>query len=276
MRAWEMIKNILMPPRCASCGILLSLREDGSDECLCDRCSEMWRRAREESCPVCLLPSRICLCAPHGGPAEAYSIPKVLTYTPSRRNIQSRMIYSLKTVNDRRISRFLARELAVSAGRYLEEAGIQPNECIYTYVPRRRRAEARYGFDQARRLAKELSAICGGEFMHLFVRHGGKEQKKLDKSQRKENIKTAIGLSRRVGSGTHGDVRGKAGEKGRGAVKGRCVVIVDDLITTGATLGYAARLLRRAGAESVILTCVAMTAQSTARYRRSDVGGAHG
>lgn len=255
MKGVGLIKDILMPPKCTGCGILLRIRERGNVSCLCEKCQSLWQRAKLESCPLCLLPSHTCLCAPPKGLAEKYSIPKVVVYTPSRYNIQSRMVYSLKHVNDGRISRFLSDELALSAAVYFAEQGIMPDECIFTYVPRRWRARAEFGFDQGERLAKDMSRICEGEFARVFVRRGGDEQKKLDKDERQKNIKHAIRLR----------------HKGDSIIKGKCVVIVDDLVTTGATLGYAARLARRAGASRVVPMCVAMTSQP--EFLKKGIGG---
>ena len=52
-------------------------------------------------------------------------------------------------------------------------------------------------------------------------------------------------------------VRGafRVGERHKAAVKGRVVVLVDDVFTSGATVGACARVLKRAGAARVEVLC---------------------
>jgi predicted amidophosphoribosyltransferase len=49
--------------------------------------------------------------------------------------------------------------------------------------------------------------------------------------------------------------------KGR-AFQGRTILLVDDVLTTGATCGAAARALRRAGAKRVIVAVIARTGRT--------------
>ncbi len=159
--------------------------------------------------------------------------------------MQSKVILAIKRRNERRVIEFLADELAVSLCRYLKDEGILPDECIFTYVPRRQRSVNRYGFDQGLRLAQGVAKVCEGEFRQLFARVGGREQKKLDRGDRLENIEKSIML--------HKDAEMCA--------KGRTVVVVDDLVTTGATLGHAAKLLHSIGAANIYVACIAKTAE---------------
>jgi len=215
----------------------------GSGHCLCAQCYDAWNFAKKENCPDCLCPSHLCLCAGKKTALKKYKVPKLLTYSPNIANTQNRMIYAMKKINDKRICEFVAGELAVSLLRYCKDEGIIPCECVFTYVPRRKRAIGEFGFDQGYRLAKNLCRICEGDFRSLFVRRGGKEQKNLGKGQRKSNAIQSIRL------------HPKAAEK----IKGKKIVLVDDLFTTGETLAGAITLLKRAGAVEVYLCCVART-----------------
>lgn len=245
MRAWEIVRAILFPPKCAVCGEILPLPENKyfSSSCLCPECAYLWERAKQESCPECLCASHMCLCSTGSGKLKGYKLPKLLTYTPSISNTQNKMIFAAKHKNDKRLTEFLASELSVSLCRYLKDEGIAPDSCIFSYVPRRKRAINTYGFDQSRRLSLEIGRICEGQHAELFSRRRGKEQKRLDASARSENIALSVGLC----------------SSAQALIKGKVVVIVDDLVTTGATLGHAAMLLKRAGASRVVVASIART-----------------
>jgi ComF family protein len=97
------------------------------------------------------------------------------------------------------------------------------------------------GYNQAAAIGSRLAANWGIEFApHLLrrVRHTP-QQLQPSASARKENVRGAFRLSRRVVP-----PRGK-------------VLLVDDVLTTGSTAGEAARTLRHAGADSVILAVLA-------------------
>ena len=242
---FDLLRNLLFPPKCACCRTILPIVEEkyGTGLCLCRDCRVLWKRAKEESCPTCLCPSHKCLCIEEKGSLKDMKLPKLLTYSPNLNNTQNKMIFSLKKVNDKRISEFVASELSVSMGRYFKDNFILPDECIYTYVPRSRRAKGEFGFDQGQRLSREIARICEGEFESLFVRLGGREQKRLDSEMRARNISRTLKLKRNA-------------EK---KIKGRKVVVIDDLVTTGATLDGAVKLLKRAKAAEVYVACVART-----------------
>ncbi len=89
------------------------------------------------------------------------------------------------------------------------------------------------GYDQTLLLAQELARIRGLQLVRPLVRTHNARQVGAKREQRQEQAKTAYQLS----DATH--------------IKGRSVLLVDDICTTGASLVAAARLLRSAGAASV-------------------------
>lgn len=244
-KLFRIILNLIFPPRCACCRELLPVFEEkyGAGLCLCKICYASWEWAKGESCPECLCPSHKCLCTVDTGSLKKTQIPKLLTYSPNVNNTQNKMIFSLKKKNDKRIAEFMASELSVSIGRFCVDNKIIPDECIYTYIPRRKRSVGEFGFDQGERLSLKVARLFEGEFLSLFSRVGGREQKKLDKAARQKNINRTLKLKKSAAK----------------RIKGRTVIVIDDLVTTGSTLDGAIRLLKSAGAGEIFVSCIART-----------------
>jgi ComF family protein len=95
------------------------------------------------------------------------------------------------------------------------------------------------GYNQAWLIAKELSGLCGVPCSDVLIRHGQTRQVGADRQTRLKQLK------------------GEIAARKPSAVKGRKVLIVDDVITTGATVSECARALRKAGVKSVNATVVA-------------------
>lgn len=103
-------------------------------------------------------------------------------------------------------------------------------------VPLYPRREAEREFNQAARLGKALSKAAGIPFAAGVLQRttDTRTQTRLSKSERAENVRRAFAL------------KGCAS-----AIKDRRIVLVDDVLTTGATASAAAGVLRRHGAAEV-------------------------
>lgn len=96
------------------------------------------------------------------------------------------------------------------------------------------------GFDQGERLAGEVAKSRGGKAARLFVKEDRPAQSGIaDAAQRRANVLGAYRL-------LHPEL-----------VEGKSVLLVDDVLTTGATLSECARVLRLAGAKRVCAVTVA-------------------
>jgi len=117
---------------------------------------------------------------------------------------------------------------------------------VIAYLPRSRKKVLQYGFDQARELATALSKETGYPVMPLLKRvKDGKTQKTLSVTERQANLRGAFGL--------------------RGEPAGLRVVLVDDIVTTGAGMAEGVRVLIKAKAAQVICLSVAVTPKKQAK-----------
>ncbi|MCG2591739.1 ComF family protein [Ramlibacter sp. XY19] len=101
---------------------------------------------------------------------------------------------------------------------------------------------AERGFNQALQLARELAPAKTTPKLLLRVRNTG-SQSALDKAARQANVKGAFGIEPL----RQGELRGKA------------VMLVDDVMTSGASLHAAAAAVRQAGAARVSAVVLART-----------------
>ncbi len=108
-------------------------------------------------------------------------------------------------------------------------------------VPLHKKRELSRGYNQAYLIAKELGHLLNMQVdKNTLIRHiDTKSQSKLNRYERSINIENAF----------------KAIDAD--SVKGRCVLLVDDIITTGSTLEECARVLKEAGAAGVCAIGVA-------------------
>ncbi len=223
---------LLFPPKCVGCGEVMPIRE-GLTHVLCPFCQTRWEASR--------LPAeeRIITWTP-----PVCGLVSVVRYASGKTDgVAERLIYHLKHKDERRVFAYAAHEIARPLRRLLSDLAVPDETVLVTYPPRRAKAVREDGFDQARRLAQVLSRTEDFAFASLLERISrGREQKRLGAAERRENAQNAYGLKERCPD-----------------LKGKTVILVDDLYTTGATLRACAELLTEAGAERVILATVGRT-----------------
>lgn len=102
------------------------------------------------------------------------------------------------------------------------------------FVPMTRWAKLRRGYNQSRLLCKEFSCRLHVPVLDAAVKkRATKQQKSLGRTAREKNLRDSFHV------------------KSRAAVKGKTLLIVDDALTTGATVSELAGALKRAGAAAV-------------------------
>ena len=242
MKLLSAMRNFIMPPLCPGCHDCFKVKYGGRNE-MCPECGMKWAAARATLCPVCAEPYHSCRCADKRlTKSGACAHVKLVPYSADS-GIGNRVVHYIKKKRDTRVFAMLGRELATEIQQYHRALGLRIEDSVITYSPRRRRAVNEIGFDQAKLLADAVSRETKIPMERLILRTGvtKRAQKKLGATQRAKNARGAF----RLKDGT--------------PLKGKTVFIVDDLITTGATVGEAVRLLKKGGAAMCVAVSVAYT-----------------
>ncbi|MBQ8208432.1 MAG: ComF family protein [Clostridia bacterium] len=241
--------DFFFPPKCVSCGNTLKsapkrIHEKGGDA-LCGECRAEWEKAKLEQCRFCRRPMMDCYCSSPLMRRKGNNVLiKLCAYAGEPKGTVKQIIFTLKRNADRRAELFAACQLHSPLSKYISK---YLGEDLYiTNVPRRFDAYSKYGYDHAEILARNLSRISGIPYLPLIERvREGKEQKNLTVEQRCENIKDAFALT-------------KEAEK----VQGKCIILIDDIVTTGASVNECISVLKRANPAAILPACIAQTTKT--------------
>ncbi len=267
----QLIYHLICVPTCASCGERLSpfAKNDSIDQgylCLCDKCMDRWRTACVQMCHTCSGVAADCTCMPRKKTFVQPSIPSLFFYHPDTSRSESKVIYTLKHKNNAELFKYISAELCPKLESLLSELEISLDDCILTYIPRTRKAQIKNGFDQGEILCRTMSRDLCAAYAPLLVREGGVEQKRLSKYERNQNANKAIFANTEL-KGVRIQKEGKTISE---LLYKKTVIIVEDVITTGATVARAIKCLRDAGAESVLVCAVARSEISTDKKKNTE------
>ena len=240
------IVDLVFPPRCPLCGEGLSAQQG-----LCATCWSELAIPGEPCCTLCQrpFPDRVpegTICAPclaelpkHDGIAAG------TLYNDASR----RLVLAFKHGHRIALAPMLARLMIARLGEVGPDWVVVP-------VPLHRWRLWRRGFNQAALLAKEIAAARNAQFL-------------ADGLERRKQTPVLGGLGKRARA------RALAGAisinpKRTGRIKGRKVLLVDDVLTSGATSEACLSVLRRAGAERVRIACFARVLDEALPF--ADVG----
>ncbi len=219
------------PTRCLACRAWLAHPTRGP---LCLAC---WQRLPQHVTPLCAC----------GGPRGAATscgrcrrglepIARGASLGPLDGTLRV-LVHALKYHGRRRVAERLA-ELLLARD---DAAELLSADCLLLPVPLHPRRQRERGFNQAELLAGALARRCGRPLLAgaLVRRKDTPSQTGLSATARRANMAGAFAVRRRA------------------AVQARCIVLVDDVATTGATARACALALRAAGAGEVRLLTAA-------------------
>jgi len=150
------------------------------------------------------------------------------------------LILRLKYGAEGDVARFVAPHLASVVRTHKMAAD------LIVPVPLAPKRARERGYNQAAVLAAELAKLLGTEVLSGILTRTRETaaQKKMTLLERQENLRNAFTVT----------------TPARLAIKGKRILLVDDVITTGATADECARTLKKAGAKSVEVLTVASVA----------------
>jgi len=216
----DALLELLYPPRCAGCG--------GPGEPFCASCADALVPAGD-GCPRCGRPGRAAACG------------ACLAHPPSFEAVQAGGLFGGPLADAIHALKYGDRPaLARPLGRWLAASVSLPPGAMVVAVPLGRRRRLDRGYDQASRLAEHLARATGAPCLAGALRRVRETPPQVGRSRvaRAANVAGAFAADPR-------------------RVSGRELVLVDDVVTTGATAEAAARALLVAGARRVTVVALA-------------------
>ena len=226
---------------CAGCHKIL--KYENFYDALCPACRLKWNFAKAESCKTCYGAAVECVCMPKElSRQDVRSLSNLMFYRMERQgDPQNQILYIIKRKRIKRYADFLADELSFLIEREMRANGISADDAVIVSIPRGVRAKCEFGFDQSELIGIRLAKKLGLPYVKAIGRRfGGKTQKNLNRAQRVVNMRSRFKLRR---DAKHLD--------------GKHVFLLDDIVTTGATMAAGAHFVKIAGAKSVFCVCIA-------------------
>jgi ComF family protein len=234
----------LFPAECRLCNepLLAMSRLPVCDTCLakiesfqspvCARCGEVLTIGNAQVCTACV-----------NAPPPFVGAIAIGPYDGELRGL----IHLLKYDAVRSAAHQIGKQLAKLLQDHSAQLGDRP---LILPIPLHRSKDRDRGFNQAEEIANGVKKLTGFAIeRHALVRKRATlSQTGMTAHQRRENVRGAFALRKR----------------GSNVVRGRNVILIDDVMTTGATAAECTRVLLRAGAQQVLVATAARVTRATA------------
>jgi len=223
----NLVAGVALPQLCPSC------RELVEDAGLCAAC---WSKLSFIRRPYC---ERLGTPFPFDSGAGLLSMEAIAdppAYGRARAavrydDVAAKLVHALKYGDRLDLAPMMGRWMAVAGGELLADAD------ALVPVPLHWRRQWARRFNQSALLAENIAAQSSRKVAHYALKRvkATAQQVGLDKTARGHNVQGAF----------------RVPERGRAEVIGRKLILIDDVLTSGATIDVCARTLLRAGASSV-------------------------
>lgn len=228
------LRNLLLPRACVACGE--GIPPEVPRGLICARCLSRLHPPSPPFCPRCQAPlgtgfprGEICVeCARWPATLVSARTATVLS------DVSMALVHALKYGGWGGLAGPMAEMMSREMPEGLRDAFFVP----VPTTPWRSRIR---GYNQAALLARALTSIAGLPTVEAVEREGGRTQVRLGPRERRRNVLGAFVLRENI----------------RSQIRNRDVIVVDDVLTTGATASSVALVLRAGGASSVKLLAFA-------------------
>ena len=232
--------DFVFPAHCLLCNTSLTSQrgapgESRPDFLVCQHCWESLNILPHPFCPVCRnfldhsqdVPARLRRCprCPESHPVLNWSLG---LFDPAYQILIHNFKYRRKTT--------LGKSLGIRLGEILKKERLLEEIDYLIPVPLHPSRQRERGYNQSKILARGISEITALPLLDrvLLRKKNTRDQTDLSPEEREENVKDAFAV------------------RDNSLLKGKGVLLVDDVMTTGATLKECSRVLKQAGARIII------------------------
>ncbi len=211
----DTITGLVAPHICVGCGF--------AGPVLCDDCTVLYMEPVQPRCAGCKKLSddfKVCSSCKSWLPLRSIFV------ASNYEGVSELLVRSLKFDCQRAAAKSMSRLMAETLSESSDKRLLCPIPTASSRIRER-------GFDHALLIAKELACNTGLTMEQLLQRHTNVRQLGSTRANRIKQMESEFSVSK------------------KSMVEGENVLLVDDVMTSGATLAGAARTLRNAGAKSV-------------------------
>ncbi len=227
-RFYDKLIRCLYPKRCPLCDKIIPLNED---YCACSRKDS--KKIGEDFCRHCGCETHNCVC----DSKNTICLPEIAGVYVYAGKVRADIL-DLKFNNQKHLAQKLGLAMAERCAGVYSHIDFD----VVSFVPMTESSFNIRTYNQSQLLAAQVGKLLFVPTESLFVKsRNTRAQHELGGEERVENVKNSVKIKPGV------------------SVKGKNILICDDVKTTGATLNQCVEALKKGGAKRICCICVAIT-----------------